>query len=224
MKKMQHRSRATSRLTIGLLTAGLLAAFSGVARAQIGSGWTQYKPNSEIQIEVHDKYIAYPANTTSINNGGVRYSNSGGVETYQLVNPTSNRVERRWLDDYGDRRQFQCDVMVSAGNNEKITQIFGGSNPHGPYILVGEYTANGGSITIPGNSHSLTVTGIFGKWVRMNTVHDKAKNITAVYINGRAIYTSGWGKSQTYYTKYGCYGTLSTPSAKIQFKNVKMFK
>lgn len=205
-----------------LLPAALLLAMT--TQAQIGTGWTPFSPNSEIQIEVHDKYISYPAGTTSINNGGVRYTKANGIETYELVNPTSNRVERRYLDDYGNRRQLQFDCDITAGNNEKITQIFGGSNPHGPYILVGEYTANGGSITIPGNTHSKTVTGVFGKWVRINTVHDKAKGVTAVYVNGSAIYTSGWGPSQTYYTKYGCYGTLSTPMAKIQFKNVKMFK
>jgi hypothetical protein len=28
----------------------------------------------------------------------------------------------------------------------------------------------------------------------------------------------------TFYTKYGCYGTLHAASAKIEFRNVKMFK
>lgn len=58
----------------------------------------------------------------------------------------------------------------------------------------------------------------------MNTVHDKAANVTAIYINGSKIYSNTWGPSTSYYTKYGCYGTLKVPVAKVQFKNVKVFQ
>ncbi len=220
-KLMKTTAQALTK-TMTIAGAALFAA--AAAQAQIGSGWTQYSPNSEIQIEVHDKYIEYPASTTSISNGGVRYSNSGGVETYSLVNPESNRVERRYLDNYSTRRQLQADVKVySPSNDEKISQIFG-ATPDGPYLLVAEYSASGGSIKALGPSSTKTVTGIYGAWVRLNTVHDKSKNLTAVYVNGSQIYSGSWGPASSYYTKYGCYGTLSTSSAKIQFKNVKMFK
>jgi hypothetical protein len=214
-----------SRTVLALSLSSALCLAAPFAHAQVGSGWTQFHPDSNLQIEVHDKYIEYSGTTTSISNGGVRYSNSGGIETFQLVSTASNRVERRYKDNYSSRRQFEGYVKVySPSDDEKVHQIFC-ATPDGPYLLVGEFASSSGSLRVLAPQGSATVaTGIYGVWVRLNSIHDHSANATSIYINGSKKWSNNWGSGSSYYTKYGCYGTLKTSSAKIQYKNVKMFK
>jgi len=208
---------------------GILATFAIplfltlIAHAQIGSGWTQIFPQSTLQTEVHDVFHMFPGTTTSITIGGVVYTNSGGVETYQLVNTTSNRVERRYHDEYSSgTRQFQADITIFApSNGESIHQIFNG--PTGPWLIVREQNTSGGSVRMGGGTSSGTLaTGLYGKTFRLNSVNTMATRDTRIYINGSLAW-EGKNPGGTFYTKYGCYGTLGAASAKIQFRNVKLF-
>jgi hypothetical protein len=204
-------------------TGATLLLGAGIAKAQIGSNWQQFSPDSEIQIETNDDYVEYPGTTTVVNNGGVRYTNKNGIETFMLVNKQSNRVERRVLDDYTDSRQFEGYVMVSGPtDDEKVHQIFCG-NPDGPYLLI-QCNASGGSLTVDGGGGGTLITGCYGTWVRINSIHDKSANITDIYCNGTLKSQGTWGSGTSYYTKYGCYGTLNTTYAEVQYKNVKLFE
>jgi hypothetical protein len=194
-----------------------------MAYAQIGTGWKQIFPASNIQVETHDKINEFPGTSTSIVNGGGIYSKSGNVETFQLVNTTSNRVERRYHDEYSSgTRQLQADITIFApSNNESIHQIFNG--PTGPWLIVRELNTSGGSVRMGGGTKSgLLATGLYGKSFRLNSINNANTGATKIYINGSLVWT-GTNPGGTFYTKYGCYGTLGAASAKIQFRNVALF-
>jgi hypothetical protein len=189
----------------------------------ITAGWTEFSPPSKLQVETHDEIHEFPGDTTNITNGGGRYTNSGGVETFELVNNESTRVERRYLDDYSSgRRQFQADITIFAPSHDpSVHQIFNGDA--GPWLLMKEESTSGGSIRAGGQIFSdLLATGLYGKTFRLTTINDISGD-TQVYINGvlKATFKHPAG---AFYTKYGCYGSLKTAPAKIQFSDVKMFK
>jgi hypothetical protein len=200
-------------------TANQVSASAG----PIGTGWTEFSPPSVLQVETHEEIHEVPGDTTSITNGGGRYTNSGGVETFELVNHESNRVERRFLDDYSNgRRQFQADITIFApSNNESVHQIFNG--PAGPWLIMRQLNTSGGSIRLGGGTHSeLLATDLYGKSFQLNTINDISGD-TQVYIDG-VLKVTIKHPGGTFDTKYGCYGTLGAASAKIQFTNVMMFK
>jgi hypothetical protein len=221
MKKQNYKT-GISMLTLGLLSGLFLTGTSQVTRAQIGTGWNSFFPSSVIQTESGGVYNNFSGSTTSISYKGVRYSNSGGVETYQLVSTDSNRVERRYHDDYSSgHRQFQADIMISSpSSGETVHQIFNGSA--GPYILMREHSSNNGSIEVLGKTGSIA-NNLYGVYFRLNTINSFNSGNTYVYINGSLKWT-GTHPSGSFYTKYGCYGTLGASSAKIQFKNVHMYQ
>jgi hypothetical protein len=205
------------------MTASSNDTSGGTVSGPIGTGWTEFSPPSILQVETNDEIHEFPGDTTSITNGGGRYTNSGGVETFELVNNDSTRVERRYLDDYSSgRRQFQADITIFApSNNQSVHQIFNG--PAGPWLLMKEESTGGGSIRAGGQTSSgLLATDLYGKSFQLNTINDITGD-TQVYINGvlKATLKHPGG---TFYTKYGCYGSLKTAPAKIQLSNVKMFK
>lgn len=208
-----------------MFSAGATLLFGAkVAQAQIGSNWAQYSPDSYIQIEVHDVFKSYPPDSTVVNDGGVRYTNKNGIETFKLATTDSNRVERRYYDNYSDRRQFEGYVNVSGPtDDEKVHQVFC-ADPDGPYLLVNAHSSSGGTLSVNGGGGGTLITGCYGTWVRINSIHDKAANITDIYCNGSLKSHGSWGSGNSYYTKYGCYGTLNTSYAQVQYKNVKMFQ
>jgi regulation of enolase protein 1 (concanavalin A-like superfamily) len=220
MKPNTHLIRAF--ITPILFSALLLAV---TARAQIGSGWTQTTYTERFEYESNDVLLTISPPPSSFNNGSCEYDNTGGVETFQLLNSHSNRGEIRFNDDYSSSsRQFQADVLVSApSSDECIHQVFNGSTA--PYLLLREETNNGGSLKIAlhsGGGPSGIGTNLIGTWFRINSINSLIDGNTYIYLNGALVW-SGANPGGTFYTKYGCYGTLTTPNAKIQFKNVKIF-
>jgi hypothetical protein len=225
MKKHANRL-VTKGLTFGGVSGLLLAA--GVAKAQIGANWVQFSPTSTIQIETGGTIDSYSGSSTSLSDGGGRYTNSGGVETFQLVSTASNRVERRYHDEYSTgHRQFQANVMFSTpSTDECIHQIFNGTTS--PYLLLREESDSGGSLKVAlhsGGGASDVATGLYGVWFQLNSINSfNSGTHTDIYVNGSMVFTTSPNPGGTFYTKYGCYGTLGASSAKIQFKNVKMFQ
>lgn len=210
------------------LCALAVLAISGTcistANAQVGAEWTEIQnPSSNIQIEAHDVITSYPGTSTSLNNAGGHYTNSGGIETFSITDTTSNRVERRYLENYNDARQFQADILISSPtNNESIHQVFNG--PTGPWLIVRESNGANGEIRMGGGtSSSYFATNLYGTWFRLNSINIPSKGTTQVYYNGTLEWT-GTPPSGTFYTKYGCYGTLGAASAKVQFKNVHLYQ
>src|SRR5215470_8083424 len=161
-----------------------------ISRAQVGTGWTEVHPASHIQVEAHDKIKQFPGDSrTAINDGG-SYSNSDGVETFEIKNRTANRVERRYLNDYrSGTRQFQADVTIfEPSDMESIHQIFHGTHG-GPWLIVRQLSERGGSVRMGGETHSdIFATGLYGKAFRLNSVHDADKGEVWIYINGSLMW------------------------------------
>ena len=206
-------SRNKARTT---LAAVVLLGSAAVAPAQVGSGWTQYSPSSTLQND---------------DPNGCSYTNSGGIETFRMFNPVCNRIERRVNNNYTTgQRQFQGEVRVSSPtNDEAVHQVFGRDNADdgsAPAMHIRAYSASGGQLTRSGWAGSKTlVSGVYGTWVRVNTVHNTVANTIDSYING-SLKDAGYpgGGNVNHYTKYGAYGTLRTSSAKVEWRNVRHFR
>jgi hypothetical protein len=214
------------RTTIVIGAVLLLWPASGAA--QVGTGWVLYQPSSTIQLDGSDGIETYPGTSTAVSNEGASFTNEGGIETFALHDPISNRAERRMQNTYlTGRRQFEGEVRVSPPtNDESVMQIFGG-NSGATTQMIRAYAAEGGSLRkVPGSV--LLAANIHGVWVKVNVVHDIGANAVETYINGMLL-ASGDGEAVNagtdgWYHKYGCYGTLRTGSAKVEWRNVKHFR
>ena len=229
MKKIQRSGTRPGKTAYGLMIALAMIAGATTVNAQIGTGWTHISPSTHIVVSSTGSgyHMNYPGSSTSISDGGGRYTYVNGIRTFQLLDTSRNRVEFVFDDFYSDKRQLQLTAMVSSpANNESILQLFC-HQPDGPYLLIKESNSSSGSLRVVGDgvTTSTTIaTGIYGVWVRLNTIHNKSANLTQVYVNGTKKFQQGWGPGTSYYDKFGCYGTLTTSSAKIQFKSVTYFK
>jgi MYXO-CTERM domain-containing protein len=202
----------------------ILTGAGGQARAQVGSDWVQYTPPSTIQLDGANGIETSPGSTTSVSNAGASYTNEGGIETFTLTNPISNRAERRMQNDYtSGRRQFEGEVRVSPPtNDESVTQVFGGTSGATTQMIRAYDVDNGTLRKVPGSV--VLASGIYGTWVKINVVHDVGANNVKTYVNGKLLATGDGEAPASWYTKYGCYGSLRTPSAKVEWRNVKHFR
>src|SRR3954463_5515857 len=128
-----------------MLSVLLLA---GTVQAQVGSGWTQKTFSERYEYESNDVFFTITPPPASFNNTLCEYDNTGGIETFQLLNPRSNRSEIRPNDDYSSgSRPFQADVLISKpSTDECIHQVFNGSTA--PFLLLREETNNNGSLKV----------------------------------------------------------------------------
>jgi hypothetical protein len=207
-----------------ILTASLMLMTAREGSAQIGGGWQEYNPSSKIHLAESDDIKTKPGNVTSASTKGASFKKSGGKETFRLTDPISNRSERRMQNDYtSGRRQFEGEVRVSGPtNNHSVMQIFGGIEP-ATTQMIRAYSSKGGSLRkVPGSVE--LATGIFGKWVRVNVIHDVGANTVKTYINGQLKATGSGEAPSRWYHKYGCYGTLNTSSAKVEWRKVRHFQ
>lgn len=210
------------------VSVGLLLTVCGSARAQVGTGWVSYDPPSAIHLDGSAGIETYPGNSTMLMNEGASFTNQNGIETFALHNPISNRSERRIQNTYLEgRRQFEGEVRVSPPtNDESVMQIFGG-NSGATTQMIRAYADGGGTLRkVPGSV--VLAENIHGVWIKVNVIHDIAANVVLTYINGRLLAT-GDGEATNagtdgWYHKYGCYGTLRTGSAKVEWRNVKHFR
>jgi hypothetical protein len=207
-----------------LLVLVLTCVLAMSARAQVGSSWTLQTFSERFEYETNDILNTISPPPSSFNDGWCEYDNTSGVETFQLLNPNSNRAEIRPNDDYSSgSRQFQADVLISTPSaDECIHQIFNGSTA--PFLLLREETNNNGSLKVAlhsGGGASNLATNLYGTWFRLNSINDLNNGNTYLYVNGALVW-QGANPGGTFYTKYGCYGS-HTVNGKIQFKNVKQF-
>ncbi len=183
----------------------LLSGVATVASAQIGSGWTQY----------------YPTKKTDLRGAGASYSNSGGIETLKMK-PGDQRAEVRINNNYtSGQRQFQGEVRVKASTNGTcVYQVFGGQT-HATALMIVAHNVSGGDLRR--YDAETLATSVYGKWVRVNTIHDANANKVSVYINGSLKGTFADRGDATHYTKYGVYnGSASSPQS--EWRNVKFWR
>jgi MYXO-CTERM domain-containing protein len=194
------------------------------AWAQLGRGWVPYEPPSMIQLDDQVGSDILPGTTTTASNAGATYSNQDGIETFTLFNPASNRCERRMRNDYSaGRRQFEGEVRVSPPtNDESIQQIFGGAADNATTQMIRAFAENNGTLKRYGST--VLATNVYGTWVRINVIHDVEADLVRTYIDGVLKATFPGQAPSTWYHKYGCYGSLRTPSARVEWRNVKHFR
>jgi hypothetical protein len=217
------RRLATLAVSLSVLAAGALVGVRATtARAEVGSGWKQHNPSMNLQIQSKGKYENFPRSVTHATGPGGSYDRAGGVETFRLVNNGTNRVEVRVQDNYTTGlRQFEGELRVSAPtNDESAMQIFGNDGSGATTLMIRSHSRNGG--TLRGGGKDLA-TNVYGKWVRINVIHDATANKYSIYVNGQ-LKVSANGPNGTHYFKYGVYGTLKAPSAQHQWRNVKFFR
>lgn len=224
MKKYTNIPRPLLTVVPSLLLIAVSLFSSKQVHAQVGSGWTGTTFSERFEYESNDILFTISPPPSSFDNGLCEYDNTAGVETFQLLDPESNRAEIRANDDYSSgSRQFQADVLISTpSTDECIHQIFNGTTA--PYLLLREETNNNGSLKVAlhsGGGASNLATNLYGTWFRLNSINDMNNGNTYLYVNGALVW-SGANPGGTFYTKYGCYGT-HTVLSKIQFKNVKFF-
>jgi hypothetical protein len=75
------------------------------------------------------------------------------------------------------------------------------------------------------------ISGMFGKWVHVNTIHDTASKNIELYINCERKYSSADRNTPGpggFYNKYGIYGVLGKPPAgqmsQVEWKNVRYYR
>jgi hypothetical protein len=161
-------------------------------------GWTQYHPTTTIQFQgagTNDEYCTY--------------RNDGGVEYFQLdKNPALliQRCEARVNNDYlSGKNQFEGDVLVTEADNMCVHQVFN-------FLMVVAYPEDGGEF----HEHSGTLlqSGVFGRWVHVNTIHDTVTNTAQIYLDCAQVYDGGDSPPPSdagWYNKYGLYGIQGIP-------------
>lgn len=206
------------RTALASLIVGTLLAFPLTSNA-----WTRFYPDSKIQVQdANGTYHDYTAGTTSITYGDVRYTNSGGVESYKVVGLAQKRVERRYYDDYGPTvsRRWEAHVTFnSPTSGPTIHQLFNGTV--GPHVLVTAQGASNGSVKVYSLTASSTTiaTNLYGVDFKLES-KNRSSGVIEILINGSVALT-GSRRSGDYYTKYGMYNPNAAQT--IKFTSVAMY-
>jgi hypothetical protein len=141
-----------------------------------------------------------------------------------MLNPSSNRVERRMPNYTSGSWQFAGEVQVyPPTDNECIMQVFGGTQTGATTQMIRAYAVGNGTIRkVPGDV--VIASSVWGTWVTINVIHDTAANKVETYLNGMLMATGSGDAPGPWYHKYGDYGTVTTGTTKVQWRNVAHYK
>ena len=197
---------------VAVMAAAVVGAAS-MASAQVATGpWTSYTSSKAVH-----------------KTGNVYYSNSGGIETFRLNDSAASRSEiqltNRWSSG---TRQFEGYVRCtgtprSSGNS--VQQVMqDGTDYDNDMNQVRYYSGSSGTLSVLGGS--TLATGIYGVWVRINTVHYTGSKKTVTYANGSLKSTLyhpavGGGPLGTYYFKYGIYIAGSSGRPQAEWRGIR---
>ena len=201
-----------------------IASAFAVALPLTANAWTEFHPDSKIQVQdSNGTYHNYSASTTSISYGDVRYTNSSGTESFKVVGTAQKRVERRYYDDYssGSSRRWLANVLFSSpSSGVTVHQMFNGGA--GPHVLVATNSASSGSLRVYGLTSSSTAvaTGVYGVTVKVES-KNWSSGTMQILING-SLKLSGSRRSGDYYTKYGMYNPNAAQT--IKFSSVHIYQ
>jgi hypothetical protein len=178
-------------------------------------GWARYYPKTTIQFQgagSNDEYCTY--------------SNDGGVEYFRLDKNPANLIQRceaRVYNDYpSGKNEFEGDVLVTEADNMCIHQVFN-------FLMIVGYPQNGGEF----HQHSVTKlqSGVFGRWVHVNTLHDTATHTVQIYLDCAHVFDgtdSAAPSDAGWYDKYGLYGIQGlppqVPTSIVQWTNVAYYR
>jgi hypothetical protein len=101
-------------------------------------------------------------------------------------------------------------------------QIFGSTSGATQMMLRG-YSANGGELRGAG---ATVASGVYGVERRVNVIHlqEDSGNRIQIYINGSKKADIADNESVTNYHKYGCYGTLTTGSVTVRWRQARSYR
>lgn len=181
---------------------------ASAASAQVGSGWTSYSSGKNIQRVPSSAY----------------YSNSGGIETFRITSG-QERSEVRFTTEWtSGQRQFEGYVYCSSGAGtdggssvQQIMKVSSGS--HSQLQQVRIKNASSGTLYILQNQATLT-TSAYGRWLRVNVIHNRSNNTAEAYLNGSRKSTISLSGGGSNYFKYGIY----LRSGQVQWKSVRLWR
>jgi MYXO-CTERM domain-containing protein len=196
-----------------------------VARAQIGSGWTRLALDDDyIDTQSMGQHARHPVGV-SFTTSGARYMKEGDTETFELYDPSFNRVEHDTNHHYRTGKvQFEGIVQIYPGvNHQFIVQNFNAAGS-GPIMALSAFSRDNGVIIKQGGSVEVA-RNAFGRDIRVNIIHDLDANTLAVYIDGVPAWQGAGGAGGGGFNfKYGSYGSLNgSTSAKARWKNVQLY-
>lgn len=197
----------------------------------LGEGWALYTAVKKIHLDddVGLKtyaWTSYKSACSPVICSDYSYDSNTLTETFQILTTKSNRSEIRIEDNYSTgSRQFSGYLKFDAPlNDESLMQIFGSTSENATQLMIRGFSENGGTLKIS-NSFVLA-TGVYNKEVHINVIHlqEDAGSKMIVYIDGEKKFEKTDGESATNYMKYGCYGTMKTGKAIVQWRDVKLYK
>jgi hypothetical protein len=187
------------------------------------AGWTAYQPMRVIHFEgagANPALVGRPATGTQTDTY-CNYTNTNGVELFKMTkNPAGvrQRCEARVQNGYSSGiQQFEGDVRVTSGDGTCVLQIF-------KFLMLVAYPQNGGELHQ--HSQAFLASGVFGKWVHVNTVHDVAAGKVDIYLDcvkKLTIPQAAPSAADGWYNKYGVYN-LGGQLAQSEWKNVKYYR
>jgi MYXO-CTERM domain-containing protein len=220
---IQWRSRRVVRASVSAGVVAAALATPGAARAQIGGGWTKLTLTEDfIDTQSMGQHARHPV--ASFTTSGARYEKTADAETFELYDPSFNRVEHDTNYHYKTGSiQFEGTVQIYPGvNHQFIIQLFN-APASGPIMALSAFSRDNGTIIKQGGSVEVA-TNIFGKDLRVNIIHDLNANTLSVYIDGKQAWTGGGGAGGGFNFKYGSYGSLGeSRSAKARWQNVQFW-
>jgi hypothetical protein len=187
----------------------VISSWSATAKAQVGSGWTADTPVLRLQVR-----------------GCAAHSAAGGVETFRLTcadTGSDNRAEQRIENDYSaGTRQFEGEVRVVSlgGTNVSVKQTFMPNN--GAFLMIA-VAADGRLYSVGDNG--VLATGVIGKWVRINTIHDVSAGTHKMFADGVLRVVKSGARQVAWHDKYGSYrlGSGRGPMV-VEWRNIKFWK
>ncbi|KAG2560295.1 hypothetical protein PVAP13_8KG053600 [Panicum virgatum] len=119
--------------------------------------------------------------------------------------------------------QFEGDAFVPPGTSgASVMQIFGAAT-HATTLMLHVYD---GRLTYYHDLSRVVAAGVYGRWVRLNVVHDVAAGNVTVFVDGeRRLIAPGKGGTEHYF-KFGVYKqSHHQPSRRMEsrWKNVAVY-
>lgn len=197
---------------VAFAALGLLALVApSTATAQVGTGWSQY---------------AFTVTRIHREGTGATYSKSNGVETFRVPEGARRSEIQMGPNWTSGQRQFQGEVNTATGSGgtggSSVVQVFGIADRNSDAFQLRVISPNGGSYRsqTDNNPNKVLVTGVYGKWTRVNVIHDANGNRLYCYINGTQKFSGVDGGNASHYFKYGMYIRPGTS----QWRSVKTYR
>jgi hypothetical protein len=208
---------------LSVLFSGCILA--GIAHAQVGEGWVQEAPRGVLHHAAHGKLHTERHSPRYFDDGMAQYHDDGRMQTFALRQASSNRVEIRVKNDYEHgEHQFEGWFKVEAPTDDaSIMQVFGGTTHATAAMFRAGFNVNGGELRH--GTHAVLISGIYGKWIRLNVIHDADRHLVSAYVDGRPAGEWPDNGPAVHYFKYGAYGSHDDAHPSIvTWRDVRIFR